>query len=168
MSKEQCVTWVRCKGMMEKEAIIDELRILISDYLMNKSLELVDLIYRYEGRDLFLRVLTDRPEGGISLGECAILNREISDILDTKDILQQRYILEVSSPGLDRPLLIKNDFLRCIGKNVHFFMLEPVNGKLELEGLITKVEDKSVYVDIDSDIVQIDLVKIRKGKQIIP
>lgn len=84
--------------------------------MKNQNLDLVDIIYRYEGRGLVLRVLVDKPEGGITLDECAGLNNEISRILDEKDMLQQRYILEVSSPGLDRPLNSKNDFLRCINK----------------------------------------------------
>ena len=96
---------------MDRPEITDELNNIIEDYLKNQNLDLVDLIYRYEGRDLVLRILVDKPQGGISVGECAHLNSEIGRIVDEKDILQQNYILEVSSPGLDRALKTKKTIL---------------------------------------------------------
>jgi len=151
---------------MDRQEVINELRIIIGDFLKNQNLDLVDLIYRYEGRDLILRLLVDKPEGGITLDECAYLNNGISVILDEKDILQQRYVLEVFSPGLDRPLKTKNDFLRCINKTVRFFLNEPINGRLELEGIITGVRDDSVYIDISGQTLEVPLSKITKVKQI--
>jgi len=152
---------------MDRQTIINELRDLLGNNLKDQGLDLVDLIYRYEGKYIYLRILVDKPEGGISLDECARLNNEISRILDEKDILRDRYILEVFSPGLDRPLLTKSDFLRCIDRNARFFLLESINGKTELEGVITKVEDNSVYIDIDDNTLEIPLAKIKKAKQII-
>lgn len=171
---------------MDRESLISELTTVINDYLKNQGLDFVDLIYRYVGRDLFLRLLVDKPEGGISLDECAWLNNEISGILDQKDILQEKYILEVSSPGIDRPLKTKSDFLRCINRKVRFFLNESINGRMEIEGIITKVEDDTVYIEVNPvrdyeatgrlggvcngvkrEIVVIPLSKINKAKQII-
>jgi ribosome maturation factor RimP len=152
---------------MDRQAIIEELKVIIEDYLKSQSLDLVDFIYRYEGRNLVLCILIDKPEGGISLGECAFHNQNISRILDEKNILQIRYILEVSSPGLDRPLKTKSDFLRCINKRVKCFLSEATKDKIELDGMIIKVEDDSVYIDIDGDTIEIPLAKINKAKQII-
>jgi ribosome maturation factor RimP len=152
---------------MNRQAIINELKIIICDYLKNQGLDLVELIYRYEGRDLILKILVDKPEGGISLDECADLNNEISRILDEKNILQQSYILEVSSPGLDRPLTAKCDFLRCINRKVRFFLSECIEGKKELEGVILKVEDDTVYIDVQGNCLAIPLAKIDKAKQTI-
>ena len=70
--------------------------------------------------------MADRPEGGIRLGECSQLNRGIGALLDEKDFLSGRYILEVSSPGLDRPLKTKNDLSRKINCEAHFFLNEEV------------------------------------------
>lgn len=146
---------------------MDELNRIIGDYLKNQGLDLVELLCRYEGRDLFLRILVDKPEGGISLDECASLNNELSRILDEQDILKEGYILEVSSPGLDRPLKNKHDFLRCLNRRARFFLLEPVKGKIELEGTISKVTDDSVYVNIETDIIEIPLIKINKARQAV-
>lgn len=152
---------------MDRETLINELSGIIGDYLKGKGLDLVDLIYRYEGRDLFLRILLDKPQGGVSLDDCAQLNNEISKILDEKDILQERYILEVSSPGLDRPLKQKSDFLRCINRKIKIFLNESINGKMEIEGVITKVEDDTVYIEVKREVIAIPLSKINKAKQII-
>jgi len=152
---------------MDRQEIIAQLQNIIDDYLKIQGLHLVDLIYRHEGRDLIVRILVDRPEGGITVGECSELNNRITSLLDEKDILQTRYILEVASPGLDRPLKTKNDFLRCTNRRVGFFLNEPINGKIELEGLISKVENDSVYIESKNEIIGIPLIKINKAKQVI-
>ncbi len=152
---------------MDRQEIIAELNAIIGDYLKSQGLDLVELIYRQEGRDFVLRILVDRPEGGITIGECAGLNTQISNLLDEKDILQARYILEVASPGLDRPLRLKSDFTRCINRRARFFFNEPINGKLEIEGLINKVEGDSVYIENENGIIEAPLTKINKAKQVI-
>ena len=152
---------------MDRQEIIAELQNIIGDYLKIQGLDLVDLILRQEGRDLILRILVDRPEGGITVGECANLNERISNLLDEKDILQTRYVIEVSSPGFDRALKTRNDFLRCINRRVRFFLNESINGKIELEGLISKVENDSVYIESRNELIEIPLTKINKAKQVI-
>lgn len=152
---------------MDKQEFIAELKNIIGGYLKARGLDLVDLICRHEGRDLILRVLVDRPEGGITLGECAELNIQISNLLDEKDLLQTRYIMEVASPGLDRQLRARSDFQRCINRRARFFLNEPVNGKIELEGIISKVEGDSVYIDSNNEVIEIPLKKINKAKRVI-
>jgi len=152
---------------MDKQELVLELRLLADNYLKEQGLDLVDLIHRYEGRSLSLMILTDKPEGGISIGECAKLNRDICHILDEKDILKEGYILEVSSPGLDRPLVRKEDFLRCKNKEVRFFLNEPINEKMELQGKIAKVEDDAVYIAMQEEIFKVPLIRIIRAKQIV-
>jgi ribosome maturation factor RimP len=152
---------------MHTDQIISELENFFKSYLSTQGLDLVELIHRYEGRNLVLRLLVDKPEGGISLDECAELNINISKILDEKNIIQDRYILEVSSPGLDRPLKTKNDFSRCITKRVKFFLCEAINGKIEIDGVIKDVSEESVGLQTDKGIVQIPFSIINKAKQII-
>ncbi|MDD2927855.1 MAG: ribosome maturation factor RimP [Candidatus Omnitrophica bacterium] len=152
---------------MDRESLVNELKVFLEDFLRSRNLDLVDLIHRYEGRDLVLRILLDKPEGGISLGECAGLNREISDLLDAKNILQEKYVLEVSSPGLDRPLKREKDFLRCLDKKVKFFLNELINGKLEWDGTITGVKAGIVYINTPAGAMEVPLAKINKAKRII-
>ncbi len=153
---------------MYREEVIARLQESVGGYLRDHGLELVELIYRQEGGgDFFLKFLVDRPEGGINLGECANLNKEISSILDAEDMLQSRYILEVSSPGLDRSLKTKNDFLRCLNKSVRFFLNAQVCGKLEHAGIIREVKDEGVSVETKEGVIEIPLASINKAKQII-
>ncbi|MEK6727473.1 MAG: ribosome maturation factor RimP [Candidatus Omnitrophota bacterium] len=150
---------------MDNDALRDELMGAVEDFLKTQNLDLVDLIFRYEGRNLVLRLLVDMPGGGISIGDCTSLNKALSAFLEGKNILQQHYTLEVSSPGLDRPLKTKQDFSRCVNRKVRFFLREPIEGKLEYAGIITKVVDETVYVDIGIRIIEIQLSKITTGKQ---
>jgi ribosome maturation factor RimP len=151
---------------MDRQEKIVELSNVIEEYLKEQGLDLVELIYRSEGRDTLLRILTDRPEGGITIGECAALNRQIGNLLDEKATLQDKYLLEVASPGLDRPLKVKSDFSRCIGRSARFFLNEAINGKIELEGVINKVENDMVYIETDNGILEAPLIKINRAKQI--
>jgi len=150
---------------MDRYEISAELEKVIGGYLKGQGLELVELIYHYEGRNLVLRILVDRPDGGINLGECALLNQEIGRILDEKNTLDRSYLLEVSSPGIDRPLKRKEDFLRCINKRARFFLSEPLDGKLEWAGEIERVEEEKVLIDTGKAELEIPLSKINKAKQ---
>ena len=152
---------------MDKQAIIEELINIIGDYLKSKGLDLVDLIYRYEGRDLFLKILTDKHEGGITLDDCGRINRDVGGILDERELIPGKYILEVSSPGLDRPLKTRSDFARCKSKKIKLFLSETVNGKLEIDGVIKGTGEDSVSVETKERVADILLSKINKAKQII-
>jgi len=152
---------------MDRDGIISELKELIGSRLSEKGLELVDLIYRYEGSALVLRVLVDWPQGGITLAECSQLNQEIGEMLEERENLQQKYILEVSSPGIDRPLREKSDFQRCLQRKAHFFLREPIGGKIELEGRIVRVQEGSLQIESAQGSVEIPLAIINKAKQLI-
>ncbi len=152
---------------MRKDELDLELENLFRQYLESLGLELVEFSSRYQGRGLVLRILADRPEGGISLEECAGLNRKLGELLDEKDLLQESYLLEVSSPGLDRPLKAKGDFRRALGKQAKFFLFEAVNGKIEHDGLIKEVNDEIVAVQTEKGLFSIPLSKINKAKLII-
>ena len=147
--------------------MIIELEKILGDFLGSQGLELVELVYRFEGRYTVLRVLVDRPEGGITIGECARLNNQIGDILDEKNIIQERFALEVCSPGLDRPLKKKSDFIRSLNRRVKFFLSVPVHGKIEIEGQVIRVNDQSVAVDAAGGTVEIDFNIINRAKQVI-
>lgn len=152
---------------MVSDILINELKSLLKDYLASLNFVLVDIISRYEGRDLFIRILVDKSEGGINLDECARLNRDIGGLLDEKDIIKEKYILEVSSPGLDRPLKTREDFSRFLNKKVKFFLNEAINGKLEWDGLINQVSQESVFVATAEGTMEVPIIKINKAKLII-
>ena len=149
---------------MVSQDILDRLNKIIGENLAENNFELVEFMHRYENRDLVLRLLVDRPEGGITMDECARLNRSLGELLDEKDIIPVRYVLEVSSPGLDRTLISRRDFTRCLNKQAVFFLNQQVNGKLQVQGAITSAGDTSVFIDDAGQVLEIPLTKINKAK----
>lgn len=152
---------------MLNSQIIEQIKNGISLDLEKNGFCLVEISNFYQGNTLFLRIIVDRHDGGITLDECAHLNNDIGRILDEKNLIQGKYILEVSSPGLNRPLKTKNDFFRCINRRVKFFLSEAINGKIEIEGVIKESQEEGVSIETDKDIVLIPFSKINKAKQII-
>ena len=112
-----------------------------------ENLELVNLEFSPSGSKSLLRMYVDRPEG-VTIGECANLSRKVSDFLDMEDLIPHRYNLEVSSPGLDKPLIKREDFVRRVGEKVRVFLKEPVDGRLELIGEIKKFSEETLYLSI--------------------
>jgi ribosome maturation factor RimP len=153
--------------MMDNQAVIEQIKKAIFPILEDTGSELVQLDFIRTSGQVIIRVLVDKSEGGISLDECTRINKRLGDILDEQDIIPDRYVLEVSSPGLDRPLKNESDFRRCLNKKVKFFLLEPVNGKLEWDGLIKGVSDGQVNAEVVSGMIQIPLAKINKAKQLV-
>ena len=152
---------------MARPEVIEDIKNIIGSYLEARQFYLVEMKYFYQADALALIILADRPQGGITLQECTELNKSISIILDEKNILQERFILEVSSPGLDRPLVKKEDFLRCRNKEVRFFLNQPINEKIELQGKISKVEDDAVYIAMQKEVFKVPLIRITRAKQIV-
>lgn len=152
---------------MYKEEVLGKVKPIVEQLLSEQGLVLFDLTFRREGRDLILRILTDRSRGGITLDECSSLNNQIGLLLEENNIIQDRYILEVSSPGIDRPLREKKDFLRSKGGLVRFFLKEPFLGKLEIVGKIDEVKDETLILEIDSSKKELPISIISKGKPIV-
>jgi len=102
---------------MTLEEQLARVEVLVLPILSSLGMELVELEFQREGRALVLRLFLDKP-GGITLDDCATVSRELSEILDVEDVIHGRYTLEVSSPGLNRPLKKPADFARATGRLV--------------------------------------------------
>lgn len=105
------------KRAMAQTDVVQNIEKLLQPLLSAFGVELVDLEYKREGRQMMLRLYLDKP-GGITLDDCAEVSREFSTILDVEDCIPGEYTLEVSSPGLNRPLKKQGDFERAVGKLV--------------------------------------------------
>lgn len=154
--------------MHDMDQTSERIRALLEGFLSSGGIDLVDVICRQERGDLSLRVLVDYPAGGIILEDCAALNREICAMLDTGDIVGQEggYTLEVSSPGLDRLLKSRKDFLRCKDKAVKFFLFEAVEGRIEWDAVIETADEEAVYANSAGRRLRIPLSKINKARQV--
>ena len=118
----------------------------IADSLLkDEGLELVDLEYRREGRRWVLRLFIDK-EGGVTVEDCATVSRELADILDAKDAIPEAYVLEVSSPGLNRRVRKRRDFFRFAGRKVEVRLAALHDGRRKIVGTILGVEGEAVVV----------------------
>jgi len=108
---------------------------LIESLLTAEGYELVDLEFRKESRGWVLRVFMDKP-GGVTLDDCAAVSREVGDHIEVEDLIPHSYTLEISSPGLERPLKKEKDFLRSIGKLIQFSTTSPVEGRSFFKGVL--------------------------------
>ena len=110
---------------MAKVDVASQVTALAEQLLSSLGMELVDLEYKREGREMILRLFIDK-DGGVNLDDCAAVSRELSEVLDVEDIISEHYSLEVSSPGLDRPLKKIEDFQRFKGRLVKIRTFEPL------------------------------------------
>ena len=121
---------------------------LITPIIEAHHFELVDVEWVKEGSNWYLRVYIDK-EGGITVDDCEIINREFGDALDEKDYISENYIFEVSSPGLDRPLKKEKDFVRSIGKDVEIRLYKPIDKKKEYVGTLESYDKNSVTIALE-------------------
>ena len=108
--------------------------------------ELVDVEYVKEGSTWYLRAYIDKP-GGINIDDCETVSRRLSDILDEKDYIDEAYILEVSSPGLGRPL--KKDYKRSLGEEVEIRTYRMIDRQKEFTGILKEYDEKTVTIEPD-------------------
>ncbi len=133
--------------------IVGELRDIAARVAATHGLEIFDIQYRRESGGMVVRVRLDRPgpaataEDGVSVDDCARVSREMSAILDVEDLIPAAYILEVSSPGLDRPLRGKDDYRRFAGRQAKLVMRERVDGQTFFRGRLGGVDDDQVVVE---------------------
>lgn len=152
---------------MSYQELVENLKDLFLPALEEEGAVLVDLSISRSKSGVFLKLLVDRKEGGITISECLRLNKRIGEILDTHEMIKEGYFLEVSSPGLDRPLMTREDFARCINRLVMIFLNEPLNGKIQIDGRIVKVEEAQIGVEAKGELIVIPLSIINKAKQVI-
>ena len=136
--------------------LINQIEKLIQPILEDLNCELVDLEYQQEQRGWILRVFLDKA-GGINLDDCAAASREISSLLDVENIMTTAYNLEVSSPGIERPLKKIGDFERFVGQLVKIKTLDAIDpdgsgkNKKTFVGTLSAVEGDDVLVKLKKD-----------------
>lgn len=141
-----------------------DVRSRIEAFLNSHCLELVDVQSRSESGATVFRLLVDKPQGGITMDECAQVNRSLCALFDQEGICAGNYSLEVFSPGLDRPLSTAADLRRNLGRKAKFFLKQQIDGKIEWDGLISNVSESQVDVQTDKGLLQIPLPLFHKAK----
>jgi ribosome maturation factor RimP len=127
------------------------------------GMELVDIQYQREGHGWVLRFFIDKEEG-VTIDDCAKVSREISAYLEVEDLVAHAYHLEVSSPGLERPLKKKEDFIRFIDRQVRIKLREPLGDQRVLIGTLGGLEGDTVVLVLEEEKVFIDMGNISKAR----
>lgn len=127
------------------------------------NLELVDIEYVKEGSQMVLRVYIDR-DGGIRLEDCEALNRVLSDELDRVDPIEESYLLEISSPGIERPLKKELDFIRFAGSAAQVKLYSPLNGQKSFTGTLRGFENEEILLEDEAKkLIRIPFSKVAKA-----
>lgn len=134
--------------MAKREIYEQRTEELLNPIMERNGFELVDVEYVKEGGTWYLRAYIDKP-GGINVDDCEVVSRRLSDILDEKDYIEEAYILEVSSPGLGRPLKKEKDFKRSLGEEVDVRTYRMIEKQKEFTGLLKDYDDATVTIEME-------------------
>lgn len=137
----------------------------IEDLIAAAGFVIFDFRLIASGRTKTLKILIDALDGGITIKECAQINRQLSELLEKENFFSDRYIVEVSSPGVDWPLKEKKDFQRIISRKIRLYLKEKQEQKGELVGILEEVKDSSVILGIENEKVEIRFDNIIKAKE---
>ena len=142
--------------------MIKEVWELAEPVVLAKGMELVEVEWQREPRGWVLRLYIDKP-GGVTLGDCVKISEIVSDLLDARDFIHHSYHLEVSSPGIDRPLRKREDFQRFAGDKVRISLKAPLEGRKNFTGILKGVEGEEVILEVDGVEVRLPYGDIKKA-----
>lgn len=150
--------------MAEAQSIRERTAALAERVASRLGCELVDCEYVNQGGNWYLRIYIDR-DGGITLDDCSAVSRQLSAALDVEDFVPHSYNLEVSSPGLHRPLRSARDFERFAGERVRIKTYAPIRGKRQFSGVLEGLENETlVILGPTGDRVEIPLERVAKAQ----
>lgn len=122
---------------------------LITPIIERMHFELVDVEYVKEGGTWYLRAYIDK-EGGITVNDCEDVAREMNEILDREDFVEDSYVFEVSSPGLGRPLKKEKDYIRSMGKEIEIRTYRAINREKEFYGILSAYDESTVTIETEN------------------
>ncbi len=142
-------------------SIEEKIEALVKEKIENIGYELYDVEYAKEGKNYFLRIFIDKPEG-IDIEDCEKVNNEINDILDTADYIKEQYFLEVSSPGIERVLKKDRHLKQNIGKEVQIKLFKKdEQGRKEIQGTLKAFDAEYIILEDDVKIERKNISQIK-------
>lgn len=151
---------------MTKTSIAESIIEMVEPVINDEGLELVDVEYKKLGKTWTLRIFIDRDEG-VTVEDCQKVSRQVEDMIEVDDLIANPFVLEVSSPGLDRPLKKEKDFLRFKNKAVEVKTFSPIENRKNFRGTIKDCKNQILFLDEEGGPMEIALDKISQAKPII-
>lgn len=145
--------------------VVSSLRDILAAVVTGLGYEFVGCELLREGRSALLRVYIDRPEG-ITVDDCSKVSRQVGATLDVEDPIQGQYTLEVSSPGIERPLFEIDHFKKYVGKFVKLRLEAPLEGRRHLVGELLQVDGNNIHLLMDSNEIVVPFSNVEKAKLI--
>jgi len=146
--------------MLEK--IMEHVRAIAEPILLNEGMELIEIQYRRESKGWVLRLYIDKG-GGVTLDDCTRISQEVGRSLDVEDFISTPYTLEVSSPGLPRPLKKEKDFMKYRNHMIKVKTFNPIENRRRFKGKLLGVSENLIEIEIDREIFQIPLSNVAKA-----
>ncbi len=150
---------------MDKDQLVEAIEKLTLPVLESGGHELVDLQIRGGKGKTVIDILVDKKEGRIRLDECARINRAVTAGIETGNLIAHSYVVNVSSPGLDRPLKSPRDFQRSVGQKMKIVLSEPVEGKNEYAGALEDIQNETLILKASNGTIRIPLGVVKTGKR---
>jgi len=144
----------------------EKLQQLLEPVIESLGYELVLLEYA-PSHDPLLRIYIDSP-GGINLDDCERVSREVSAVMDVEDPIKSNYRLEVSSPGMDRPLVKPAHFERFLGQKIKVQLLVPVNGRRKFAGILQGIDGNTIKIEMIDGTVELDISSMERARLVPP
>jgi ribosome maturation factor RimP len=156
-----------CGYLFEMAVDVEKIRGMAERVVASEGLVLVDVEVKGGRSNQLLRIYIDKPEG-VSHADCQAVSEQMSALLDVEDIFPGKYLLEVSSPGLDRRLVKPSDFKYFAGRRVRIVLREPLDDQRVLEGQLAGFESGCVRLNLgQGDIRELDLARISKARLVV-
>ena len=143
--------------------IVDRVEAFVGPLLDEIGCELVDIEFSREGHGWVLRLYIDK-DGGVGINDCSSVSRQVSHYLEVDDPVDHPYHLEVSSPGLERPLKKKDDFIRFAGRKGRVKMREPVDGRRVFAGVLDGIDGEKIRILVDKDVFCLSIGDIVRAR----
>lgn len=147
---------------MKFNPLLEEVRQVAEPILQSEGLELVDLEYQREAQGWVLRFYIDR-EDGVTVEDCAEVSGELGAVLEVRDLIANPYVLEVSSPGLTRPLKKPEDFNKFRNHLIKMKTFEPIEGRRNFKGILLGLNGEKVRLEMEGQLYEIPLEGVAKA-----
>ena len=147
---------------MIPQEILDRVQVIVVPILSTQGMELVEVEYRREGNGWVLRLYIDK-EGGITVEDCSQVSQEVGRNLDVEDFISTPYTLEVSSPGLNRPLKSRRDFSKYRNHLIKLKTVDPIQNRRHFKGKLTGVSETWIEIEVAGEVFQIPLSNVAKA-----
>lgn len=149
------------------KSLVEQIETLITPSLSSMGFNLVKVTFMDGKKSQTLQIMAERTDGTMTVDDCANVSRQVSAILDVEDVISSAYRLEVSSPGIDRPLVRLSDYPKFIGHDAKVETVLPIDGRKRFTGKIKAVEGETVILTVDGKDHNLPFIDIQSAKLVL-